>query len=443
SIDKVLNSKWLEVPRKYFSSFTILLFVQAICIYWFTVYYKWHPHYKSEFSAVYYALQLEAFTTPIGHFLKDFLTLGKILTFGTMIVEMVCPLLLIIPFGQVWMRGAAVLSFYGLHIGIWLTFILGTFPPACIALWTAFIPSEFWDWLGKKIPRGEGIKLFYDKECGFCKKYCFILKEFLFLSKLEVLEAQGHKVAKSEMENNNSWVLLEGESSYTKFSVFKKLIEHSYFSPFSGLLFFNDFGDTIYLYLSKKREFLGTCLNKIGFSSPLWPHKWKSQAFGVILTLFVVAWNVEGTWMFKKFDIRRPFTDFVFALQLNQQWNMFAPSPMKTDGWYVFSAELENGKSWDIYFDEPVDTVNKPDPVRSRYKNTQWRKFLISVWYKKNSSYRKYLARWVCRKWNRSHPAGEKAKRLQILYMNERTPPPGGIIPAPKPVSVWKGSCAR
>ena len=60
SIDKVLNPKWAEVPRRFFSSWTVLLFIQVMCIYWFTVYYKWHPHYKSEFSAIYYALQLEA-----------------------------------------------------------------------------------------------------------------------------------------------------------------------------------------------------------------------------------------------------------------------------------------------------------------------------------------------------------------------------------------------
>jgi len=443
SVDKVINSKWAEVPRKYFSSWTVLLFIQAICIYWFTIWYKWHPHYKSEFSAVYYALQLEAFTTPIGYMLKDQIWLGKFLTIGTMVIEAICPVLLLIPFRQAWMRGACVAGFFALHIGIWLTFILGTFPPACIALWCAFIPSEFWDWIGTKIPRGKGMTLFYDKDCGFCRKFSLMIKEAVFLKEMEVVEAQSDTKAKQLMKQEDSWVLRINEDFYTKFSVYKQLILNSYYRPLGKLLIWEELGDAIYSYLSKKRETFGVILNKIGSSNPWHPMKWKGQIFGIIISCFVVAWNVEGTWAIKGFDIRRPFTDFVFALQLNQQWNMFAPSPMKSDGWFVFEGTMEDGKKWDVYFDEPVDKVNKPYPMRSRYRNTQWRKFLISVWYKKNSSYRKYLARWVCRNWNRNHGKGQKVDRLTIFYMKEKTPPIGQSLPKPQPVSIWNGACAR
>ena len=171
-----------------------------------------------------------------------------------MMIEAVCPFLLLIPFNQAWMRGVCVAGFFALHIGIWLTFILGTFPPACIALWCAFIPNEFWDWLRKNVPIGKGMTLFYDKDCGFCRKFSLIIREMSFLKEMEVIDAHSDPKAKALMLSQDSWVLRVNKDFYTKFAVFKQILLNSYYLPIGKLLIWNGFGDAIYSYLSKKKR---------------------------------------------------------------------------------------------------------------------------------------------------------------------------------------------
>jgi hypothetical protein len=102
-------------------------------------------------EAVYYALSLDHFATPLAHFLLNFPALLTVLTFATLWVERLGPFLLFVPIKTAWFRSAAILLFIGLHIGFRAGLTIGIFPLISAAAWLVFIPSQVWDYCEQRL----------------------------------------------------------------------------------------------------------------------------------------------------------------------------------------------------------------------------------------------------------------------------------------------------
>jgi hypothetical protein len=72
----------------------------------------------------------------------------QFMTYSTWCLEFFGPFLLFIPFKTQWFRLLAMVSFIGLHMGIFLTMAIGFFPWTCMAAWLMVMPSMVWDWAG-------------------------------------------------------------------------------------------------------------------------------------------------------------------------------------------------------------------------------------------------------------------------------------------------------
>lgn len=407
SIDKAIAEN--EDENSISSPASFLWVLQILCIYFFTVFYKNHPDWMSNFNAAYYSLELDAFTTFFGKMFSGQVLLLKLFTITTVVFELAGPILLLVPFKQTLMRYISVAMLFSLHIGIGMFYKLGTFPTACIALWCAMIPSHFWSYLREKVKlRGEGLVLYYDKDCGFCRKFCLIVKEFLFLPSLKVQSSVDDQKIHNVIDSEKSWLLVDEKKQYLRFEVIQRFLNFK-----KG----KELGNFLYNFVSKRRYLLGVLFNKIGVSKIILRSKFSSLC-AVALSVLVFSWNLEGTWIIKSFDLKSPVTDVVFALQLNQQWDMFAPSPMKSDGWYTVVGKMKDGSQFDVFHHEQVN-FEKPYNVSARYKNTQWRKFLLSLWQAKNNSYRSYFGRWLCRQWNEQNML--KVESIDFYYNLENT----------------------
>lgn len=166
----------------------------------------------------------------------------------------------------------------------------------------------------------------------------------------------------------------------------------------------------------------------------------KSMVVSGLLTLLVFSWNLEGIKAIKGFDIRSPFNEIVFALQLNQQWNMFAPRPMTHDGYFVVEGHLNDNE-----FIDPMTgrrpLMSPPADFASTFKNTAWNKYLLNLYSQSWSSQRLYFGKYLCRKWNSEHPRNKSLNTFKIYFMRDITPKPGQAKPPIEKIELWNHHC--
>jgi len=136
--------------NKFSSIASMCLILQVCYMYIFTAILKYHPIWFEDGTAVYYALNLDQFVTPIGLWIKGHFELTRFFTFGTIYLELIGPVLLFIPFYHTFLRSAVAILFIILHTGLFLSLELGLFSYICIVAWIGLFPTGFIDYLALK-----------------------------------------------------------------------------------------------------------------------------------------------------------------------------------------------------------------------------------------------------------------------------------------------------
>ncbi len=136
--------------------------------------------------------------------------------------------------------------------------------------------------------------------------------------------------------------------------------------------------------------------------------------------LIAITWNVLGL---MKIPVPKPILRTGQWIHVDQYWGMFAPYPLKDSGWYEFGLHLWNGQYVYTFIDKQMEAQWNDKEARPTYGNLyfidqRWRKYLITIWDKKNSKYRPALANYLCRKWNREHPQpSNQALKLDMEFL--------------------------
>jgi hypothetical protein len=328
SIDQQLSDQ--EPPaNQIVSAGTVALLLQVCFVYWFSALLKIDDTWIKEGSAIWYALSIEQYATPLGLYLLNYPGLLKVLTFSTFYLEAFGPFF---AFSPVWtgpLRFATVVVFSLFHLlGLNLTMELAHFPYLCAVAWLVFIPSWFWDRLLKK-----------------------------------------------------------GE-----------------------------------------------------YSPAPWKASWISNLLASFFLLYVFVWNIS-TLEFSWLRLSPPLEPIGTLLALDQTWNMFAPSPITLDGWYVIPGHLRNGKEVNLFTDGGPISWEKPASVAATYKNDRWRSYLMNIVLEEEGQfYLPFYAEYLCRNWNENHPSDQQLLSLDIFYMmkiNDIKGPP----PVPEKTLLWHHEC--
>lgn len=148
-----LDSKKNTAPVKnYFSVATLGYLLLIVSVYLFSAIQKTSPEWRTEGTALYYALSLDQLKVGIGDWLYQFPTLMKVLTFLVFYYfELLVPLLLLLPSKNQKVRALCVFSIIALHIGISLNLYVGLFFTIGITSSLGLLPSSVMNWLDKKI----------------------------------------------------------------------------------------------------------------------------------------------------------------------------------------------------------------------------------------------------------------------------------------------------
>lgn len=131
-------------PSEVSGAACFLAAVQLAIVYVIGVAYKSGTTWRDG-SAVYYALQLDGYVSEVGRWVGARPAWSPALTWGTLGVELVAPLLLFVPWRRDKLRVIAVAMAFALHVGMLLTMRLDLFPWVMFACWVLFLPPPFWD----------------------------------------------------------------------------------------------------------------------------------------------------------------------------------------------------------------------------------------------------------------------------------------------------------
>jgi len=159
SVDSRLRPPSAPLPKSVLSVASAALLLQVCMMYMFSVVLKQHPRWMGEFTAIYYVLSLDAYVTPLGHWLLQYPELLRVLTACTFFLEWAGPIIVFAPVANGWLRLLVVLAFWLFHVSLMLTMELGLFALICMVAWIPFLPSCFWDTVLSRKP----LRWFVDK----------------------------------------------------------------------------------------------------------------------------------------------------------------------------------------------------------------------------------------------------------------------------------------
>jgi len=145
---------------------------------------------------------------------------------------------------------------------------------------------------------------------------------------------------------------------------------------------------------------------------PRWPRAVVSAVAALFLVVMVV-WNAAALGFVATPDAVNSVAD-----PNERTWDMFAPTPLSTDGWYVAPGRLDSGERVDVFDGGSVEW-DKPTDVSAAYPTWRWRKYLVDLWRTDSSELRHGFGGYLCRRWNATQDT--ELVELSAYYVAQET----------------------
>jgi len=136
-----------------------------------------------------------------------------------------------------------------------------------------------------------------------------------------------------------------------------------------------------------------------------------TRVVAALLLCFVLVWNAAAVGV-----VHTPENAPVQPSE--RSWDMFAPEPLGTDGWYVAPAVTTTGEEMDAWNGGTVSYAKPPD-VSKTYPSARWRKYLATVALFDGRSLADEFAGYLCREWNATHDS--KLARVSVVFVAQPT----------------------
>ena len=135
------------MPTRALSLGTAGILIQTVVLYWFTAALKSAPEWRTEGSAIYYALSIEHYQTLVGRWMLGLpLILLKLATWGAMALEVLGPIVAFLPLATERVRLGVIAVFVFFHLGLIGGLMdVGPISETSVLMWIAYVPSLFWD----------------------------------------------------------------------------------------------------------------------------------------------------------------------------------------------------------------------------------------------------------------------------------------------------------
>lgn len=477
SVDSALNSDAVTEPGKrnnrLFNVPVICFLLQLCFVYWCTAALKSDHIWRTEHTAVIRALNLDYLIRPAGAWMATFpVGVLAFVNIATLVIEFGVPLLVWSPLAVGPLRVLAVVVMIGMHVSFALCMDIGLFSQIAAAAWLAILPPWFWDGVFARIrrnPRRTGATIWYDADCGFCQKMALFVRTLLLVPETAIRRCQEDVAMDEILRTHNSWVFQDRDGNTSiEFRGVVAALRHSPWAfplaPVFGWAPIRAVGTGLYRFVANHRRLMGRLVGWATYAPrTLAPTRVRwVRDFGLAAVLvYVLIWNG------RVFHTKKTFAEDSFqaevsaycdelldppgsgdhlwlgyATRLSQQWNMFAPKPPSTRGWFEIIGTLADGTKVELFDalvwdrDPQPPTGERPARVSVRYPNARWRKYIHHLQSSRRKRHRALFCKWLAREWKARHAERPLAK-VWIYYEKERIAGDGSITPAGR-LMLWR-----
>lgn len=448
SVDAALSRTPPPADNTHCSFATAGLLLQVLSVYFFSAILKNGREWWPEGTAVDYAMQIDAYATPVGQWLRHFPQLEYGLTLFVYFLELLGPPLALFLVATKPLRFVVMVLLMCMHIGFIFCLNLGPFPWISLTSLTTLAGGWLWDLAARRRaqPQSAPLRIYYDRDCGFCLKSVLLFRTFLALPQAEIAPAQDNARARGLMDANYSWVVIDhDERAYLKWPAFVVLLKRSPLFGWLGVLLSGGWAvapaNRVYDFVGRHRGAFGRLS---AWALPFHERPYGvgpvAHAFAAFMVVVLLAWNFCTVhWLPNR--LYAALTPPLRALRVDQYWDMFAPYPSKEDGWFVLPAQLVGGREIDLmHAERAAVSYDKPASVANEYVNIRWHKYLERIWSAQFSASRLYYGKYLCRSWNATHHGDEALKSFKIVYMLEMSVPIGQSPSVERRV-IWEHEC--
>ncbi|MEE2757761.1 MAG: DCC1-like thiol-disulfide oxidoreductase family protein [Myxococcota bacterium] len=439
---------------------------QLAIIYFFNTVHKGGSTW-ADGTSIAYCLEQDRIVTRLGLWAKATwpLWISQILTWGTLVIEGIAPLLLLTPFKVLWARRIAIILLVGLHTGIWLLTDVGLFSPTMMVSFFLLLRREDIE-LAKDILRklsGQKIRVWYDDHCGICFRLARLGSRLDRLGLIEWHGSRGSAVRPHSMSSDRFDALREdalitesvdgrgheiGHRAIGRIInalPLGRLISWPLFLP--GL---TQLMGLMYAAFASRRHRVsaalgyGECGLPIMLDSP-GPQARVISSISTIRTIVATSLIVllfaattsqmlhENRFMKvqvlkKTFGInyKQPtgLKKIVSYARIFQGWSMFAPNAPVKDGWLVIDAVRMDGSHVDPQTNRIPDFG--PADARKMQWDQFWGSYSMRIASGRHKRYRGELISWLKNsKIDRLKlKAGERIKSVTVWWVGDRSPDP-------------------
>jgi len=410
--------------HQYFSIATIAVILQILYLYFFTALLKTGSMWRESFEAAFYAISLEHFATPLGIFFRDFPLLLKFATAGVFYLEIVVLFLALSPWLHIPLRLLSVALLYLLHLSFALLLHIGLFPLIDFAALLLLVPYPVWNWFQRRRETRQQRKgtdqvtLFYDEDCGFCRKMCLLLREFCLSPQARVEPAQQHATIGPLLERERSWVITDGhDQRYLHSSALRFVASHNRLTtPLSWLLtprWCQRIADKVYRFIDASRPTLSRITERLlPYRTLRIKPSWVGSLAAAIMLYAITVLNITGL---RTVELKTPehVLTITRVTRTSQRWGMFAPYPVTYSSYPVIPGVLRDGTEVELF----SNTVGAPNWEAPRYSyphfpSYRWRKMHERITGRRAHTVAAF-GHWLCSRWNRN--AKTRAKQLATL----------------------------
>ncbi|WP_043768599.1 DCC1-like thiol-disulfide oxidoreductase family protein [Algiphilus aromaticivorans] len=444
SADAALASTPPPVSNRHRSPAAFALLVQVVSVYFFSAVLKHGDAWWPDGTAVYYALELERYATALGRWLQGFPDITQALSYFVYFLEWGAPLLVFAPLATRAFRLLAFALLMLMHLGFLLCLELGHFPWVSFAALMALTTPALWDGVRRRLDRGGEIRIYYDRDCGFCLASCRLLVTFLVIPRATIQPAQEVTRAQRLMDAHWSWVVIDADNvAHLKYDAFVALLRASllfrWLAPIAALAPLQSLGTRTYDLVANGRGGVAAATRWFWRPRTLrWRPSTTGQALAVLALLVITAWNAHSVGWLPTAALQ-PVAPSVHALRIDQRWDMFAPEPSRRDGWIVFPGQLENGRNIDLRADDGELDWQRPQPPNA-HRNVRWHSYEWRLYELREEALFLAYGRYLCRQYNATATAGKRLHSFEMVYVIKESPAPGESAEAVRRTA-WRHQC--